>query len=301
MQAREAPAPDADGPKRKPKPSTCINAGNFYANVAADPETPAARREEMREQARKAYQQALSSEPANLSAHIGLARLHVYSQDYERAVAYYQRTVQIAPRNASVWYELGMTEKRAHAPEAALAHLQRAVALDPENPQMANTLGVVLAEAGRYDDALGAFSRVNGDAESHYKLARTLLRVNQIDLGRQHIVIALQKNPRLDGAQALLAQLDRVEQPAPRPVEPVDYDPARDDAKPVVISHPIPLPETRPAGKRGITLPPPPFIPIRAEPVPTTPAAKPAPDPTPEPTAEPDPEEPDEPEEPDGK
>src|SRR5947208_4418368 len=59
---------ERDLPKRKPQASTCVAFGNFTERAAAEPNRPVSERDRLREQARKAYQQALEIDPENLPA-----------------------------------------------------------------------------------------------------------------------------------------------------------------------------------------------------------------------------------------
>src|SRR5205823_192973 len=48
----------------------------------------------------------------------------------------------------------------------------------------------------------------NGPAKAHYNLARVLRHMNQNELARQHTVLALEQDPHLTVARALLAEMD---------------------------------------------------------------------------------------------
>src|SRR5262245_36829602 len=54
--------------KRAPQPTTLIAYGNLYERTAADPKFTAAEREQLRDQARRSYQQALKIDPKNVPA-----------------------------------------------------------------------------------------------------------------------------------------------------------------------------------------------------------------------------------------
>src|SRR5436309_2201748 len=82
-----------------------------------------------------------------------------------------------------------------------------AVELEPDDRRYADTLAVGLAASGRWDDSLRVFARFNNEATAHYKLAGTLRRLGKPDLCRQHLELALSRDPNLAPAQALLAEL----------------------------------------------------------------------------------------------
>src|SRR5947209_3664161 len=75
--------------KRQPLPSTCIAFGTFSEQAAADPRRSPAEQQLLRDQARKAYQQALKIDPNEPSALLALARLYNSMDDHEHAVLTY--------------------------------------------------------------------------------------------------------------------------------------------------------------------------------------------------------------------
>ena len=98
--------------------------------------------------------------------------------------------------------------------------LDQAVRLDPENREYLNTLGVVLARIGRYSESLDCFIRTSSDALGHYKLARTLQHLQQPELSRQHLELALQMDPNLATAQTMMSELNG---PASQPIQRTSY------------------------------------------------------------------------------
>jgi hypothetical protein len=68
-------------PKRMPKAETCVVAGDFKAQEANAPNKAPAEAQELRDIARKAYQQALRIDPNCLGAYQGLATLYVTKKD----------------------------------------------------------------------------------------------------------------------------------------------------------------------------------------------------------------------------
>ncbi len=200
--------PAADLPKRQPKADTCVAAANFYATEAVAPNGTPQRCQELREQARRAYEQAVQLDPKHVPAYQGLGRLYVDMEDTAHAVETYQKGLKVLPKEAALWYELGMVQGRRKEWGPALDSLGKASELQPTNPQYANALGYGLARAGRYDEALACFQRVNGEGRAHYKLARMLQHLGQTDLAHRHLELAVEKDPRLVEAQGLLREMD---------------------------------------------------------------------------------------------
>jgi len=61
---------------------------------------------------------------------------------------------------------------------------------------------------GRYQDSLNCFVRSYGnEAMAHYQLARMLHHLGQNDQARQCLQAALHRDPKLEPAQVLLAEL----------------------------------------------------------------------------------------------
>src|SRR5947207_9883906 len=199
---------DVDLPKRSPKPATLVAMAEFREREAKRADISPVDQERLRTEARKAYQQALDTDPKFLPAGRGLAHLYMTTGDHERAVATYRKAVKDYPREAALWHELGLCYDSHKDWEPALECLHKAVELDPENRQFANALGYTLTQAGRYDESLACFQKTGGPAQAHYNLARMLHHLKQDDLSRQHLEQALQADPKCNAARDLLARLD---------------------------------------------------------------------------------------------
>ena len=199
---------EADRPKRQPKAETCVAYGNFAASEASAPDQVPLEAQNQREIARKAYQQALSIDPNCLAAYRGLTALYVAMKDYPHAVATYREALKRFPKDASLYYELGMCYGRQKEWQLALQYLKKATEMDQESRPYNNALGYALGRAGHYDESLAVFERLQTEAEAHYNLARMLRHMNQPEQCREHLQVALKKDPQLKEAHALLAELD---------------------------------------------------------------------------------------------
>ncbi len=250
---------ESDLPKKTPHASTCVAAGDCLAQQALAPDIGETAKTDCQERARKAYQQALSIDPHCLPAYQALAALYVAMKDHAHAVATYQKAAQKFPNAPSVFYELGMCHGGEKEWDQAIRNLARAAELDPENRKIVDALGWMQARAGRYDDSLATFMKVHDEPEAHYKLAWMLQYLNEIDLCKQHLRAALDKEPGMQKAQALLAQLNARPGAA---VQPTSYTEPAVPAAPVAA--PTPPDDPAPAVK-GVLLPAPPRFPIRYE------------------------------------
>jgi tetratricopeptide (TPR) repeat protein len=192
-----------------PKASTCVAFGAFSERCAADEiKYNQVERDRLYDQARKAYQQALQVEPANLQALTALARLYANRGEHDRAVATYQKAVAAHPKQVELHYELGMCCARKKEWNSAVQSLQKAVALDPENRACNRSLGLCLARAGRIDESFAVLAEVDGEAGAHYTVARMLHHMNQDIPCKEHLLMALQLRPDLAPAKQLLDSLE---------------------------------------------------------------------------------------------
>ena len=101
----------------------------------------------------------------------------------------------------------------------AIAACRRALRLRPDDPLQHNTFGTVLAEAGQYDDAIAALRRCcelqPGYAVAYYNLGVLLTRCVRHDEATVELRKAVELDPRHSDARALLADMLRVgNQPA---------------------------------------------------------------------------------------
>jgi Tfp pilus assembly protein PilF len=242
------------------KASTFVAFGDFRARAAVAPEfTPEAQRQ-YREEARRAYRQALEIDPSCVSAYLGLAHLWEGANDQARAADSYRKALEINDKDALVWFELGMCQCRQRHWAQGVDSVRRALERDPENQRYLSTLGFILARTGRYEESLACLAQVVGPARAHYDLARMLRHLQQPDLARQHLQAALALDPRLADARALLNELEGRPTAA---LQPVSYtEPAaqqQPEAQPGPSKHVVASTTTCP-----VRIPPLPVISIQA-------------------------------------
>jgi tetratricopeptide (TPR) repeat protein len=198
----------SDGPKQKPKAATCVAAGDMYQQQADDADCTPLRQQQLRDMARRAYQQALVTEPNDVGASRALAGLYEKVDEHDKAVAAYRKALKAHPKEASLWHELGLCLAKHKEWQPALECLQTAAKLDPENRQYTNAHAYALARSGHMDESYACFERTVGEAKAHYNVARMLHHMNQDNLCRQHLQLALTADPQLTPAREMLAQLE---------------------------------------------------------------------------------------------
>jgi len=199
-----------DGVKRTPQAKTEIAFGKLKEGEAdseagnTDPEGQA----RLRDEARRAYQQALKIEPNNLEAHRALAGIYVKKGDFDRALDTYKKAMVKHPKDANLWYDLGLCHHRRKDFPESIKCFTKALEMEPENPDYMKKLGFTLAWTGQIEQGLTLLARAQGRAMAHYNIARVLLQKDQQEQARQHLTAALRENSQLAEARELLTSLE---------------------------------------------------------------------------------------------
>lgn len=207
-----AQAPVADAPpvgKHKPKAETFVALGDYRESEAGQPNIAPQQQRDLHEQARKAYLKALEIDPSYLPAFTAMARLHSALHEHGKAVECYHKALKLHPEEAAVWFELGVCHSRNKEWAPALENLRQAVKLDPDNRPYATTFGFCLARAGKYDEAVEVFTKLDGKAAAYYKVARMAHHVKQDDLSLEMLRRALMEKPDFTEAHQLLQTLEQ--------------------------------------------------------------------------------------------
>jgi tetratricopeptide (TPR) repeat protein len=199
-----------DGLKRNPQAKTEIAFGKLKE---ADADSDLAKnnpemQSRLRDEARKAYQQALKIDPNNLEAARCLAAVYLKANDYDRAFDIYKKAMAKHPKDASLWYDVGLAHHRRKDFPESVRCITKALEMDPENRDYMKKLGFTLAWMGQIDQGLAYLTRAQGKALAHCNIARVLIERDQTQQARTHIAIAHRENPNLPEANALLAWLD---------------------------------------------------------------------------------------------
>lgn len=138
-------------------PSTPGLTAEQWFNVALELEATA------REEARRAYHQALELDPALSDAHVNLGRIYHEAKDFMRAEAHYRAAVTHAPGDPIPYFNLGvLLDDLKRYDEAASAYRQ-ALTRDPNFPDAHYNLGHLLEARGKRSEAM-----------THLRMARKL-------------------------------------------------------------------------------------------------------------------------------
>lgn len=95
--------------------------------------------------AQRFFEQAVSAEPRSVSAHMKLAGLQLYRQEFIACIETYQRTIGLDAKNARAWLGLGFAYLHTGKNDLSLAAFNEAIRIDPGNQEK---LALVLAKLG---------------------------------------------------------------------------------------------------------------------------------------------------------
>jgi tetratricopeptide (TPR) repeat protein len=95
--------------------------------------------------AQKAFEQAVGAEPRSVGAHMKLAGLQLYRQEFKACIETYQQTIGLDAKNAKAWLGLGFAYLHTGKNDLSLAAFNEAIRIDPGNQEK---LAPVLAKLG---------------------------------------------------------------------------------------------------------------------------------------------------------
>lgn len=105
-----------------------------------------------------AFKSVIARRPDTADAYISLAYTYWEAGDARNAIATLEQAMKVGAPDRNVRIRLGLYLSESHIdPQRAIAVLQ---GMGSEDVEALNGLGVAYADAGRYEDALGAFKRV---------------------------------------------------------------------------------------------------------------------------------------------
>jgi len=171
------------------------------------------------EAARTDYQQALSDDPSNRDALLGIAALDVRAGRLEAAEATYLRLLQADPRDAEAQAALLALRGARMDPLAAESRIKSMLAADPKAHALNFALANQLAQQGRWAEAQAqyfkAFAAEPNNPDFAYNLAVSLDHLRQtkqaLEYYRHAIALARTRGASFDvaTAEARVAQLSR--------------------------------------------------------------------------------------------
>ncbi|MGI9332161.1 MAG: winged helix-turn-helix domain-containing protein [Gammaproteobacteria bacterium] len=189
---------------------------------------------ERHDQARRAFESALSRDPRDFSAHYLFARSLFAAGEMAAAARLAEQAATLQPDDyrspylaSAAFAELGDDTRAYAAAIAGLERVQRRLEADPQEPRARNIMGPLLARVGRADDAIQAVAKdeQSGNSVQFYNVA-ALARAGEIteaisrlerivDQGWRHhgwlrfgpTLPALRREPRFRQIESALAGL----------------------------------------------------------------------------------------------
>ena len=153
------------------------------------------------------YTKALEIEPTNLSALLSTARLYDRQGQAPQAAEFFQKAIKTKPDDAALYNELGLVKAKSGNAAEAESNIQKAIALDPTASIYRNNLAGILVEGGRSDEAVKQLEQVFAPAVANYNVAYLHASKQNIAAAQQHLQLALQIDPNLKEARALMNRL----------------------------------------------------------------------------------------------
>jgi Tfp pilus assembly protein PilF len=149
-------------------------------------------------------ERTMQLEPDLQSARLNLSGVYIQMGDYENAARHAQILVD-DPTFPTPWRahtNLGWAQLRTGQPAAARRNLELAIQYSPRYWPALLNLGILEASEGRRLEAIGYFQRVVeikpgplATAESHYRIAETLIALGQQDKAVSHLMAAAEIEP----------------------------------------------------------------------------------------------------------
>ena len=159
------------------------------------------------DEAKSKYLEVLKTQPDNVPATLGLARIEYAHGLTSEAEKKFHKAVRLAPDLAEAQYELGRFYASELNWQAAIGPLQAAMVKAPDQDDYHFQLAVALVHTGDIGSALPHFIHTVGDAEAHFNVAMILKDQGELDLAEKHFLLAVMKKPEFEQAKYWLGQL----------------------------------------------------------------------------------------------
>jgi tetratricopeptide (TPR) repeat protein len=179
-----------------PKPETMVALGDVRLEASHDESKTPLECENLRNEARRAYQAALDTKPDFAPAIKGMAKIYEDQGMGEQAIAQYARITQLSPKDGDAWFVLGVCQgRRAKDWEAANQSFQRAIEIEPDNQRYRRWLGWTLAIQGSSEEAMKQLVLVMPEPQARREVAEIAHVLNRPEEARRQIGQVLQKEP----------------------------------------------------------------------------------------------------------
>ena len=147
------------------------------------------------------YERALAIRGDLFDSYIGLGTCRLAQRDFAAAETQFRHAIAIDQRSPVAWAHAGMSIARQHRYDEALAAFARADACEETRPDEGGSflnLAVLLAEQGRWQEALRLFERklaAQPSVEANYAYAISLLTTGRLAEGWRQYEFRLLREP----------------------------------------------------------------------------------------------------------
>lgn len=135
--------------------------------------------------ASKLYEQALDRNPSLPEVYLGLARVALFTQQFDEAMVHATAATRLAPRQGLSWTLLGLVHEARGDAAGSLENLHKGARMSPGVFLCMYNLGRVLAQQGDFSGAIAALSTATtlepGNADAFYALGVALKESGQVD------------------------------------------------------------------------------------------------------------------------
>ena len=191
------------------------------------------------DEAARAYQQILLSEPTHLDALVHLGTLRLGQGSAHEAEALLRRAASVAPQSPEALGNLAASLQALRRYEEAAAHYERALALRPGMLDARFGLAACLQACGRHDAAIACYEAIlhaePAHPEANYGLATLLVQLGRSDEAAAKYRAALAADPAFAEASCglgkLLARGDAAEEAVAHFRQALEVDPEYVEAR----------------------------------------------------------------------
>jgi Flp pilus assembly protein TadD len=156
-------------------------------------------------EARQSYENVLTSNPNNIDALLGLARVEQKAGRLAEAEKRYLQVMQLNPDSARAKHVVGQYYAEQKRSNEAIELLEEAVDVEPSNPSFRYDLGMALVNAGQTNEGLSHIALTVGEAEANYNIGYLLDEMGKSQEALPYLKHAVELKPELKQAQDLLA------------------------------------------------------------------------------------------------
>ena len=131
------------------------------------------------------FNRALELDANNILAHLNLADIKTWQQDYNSAEKHYLRVLELGRNNFAAHLNYATLLYKEHRLSEALEEFRQAIIINPKSAEASNNLGLILKDLQEYEEALGLFFNayaLNPELEEvSVNLSETLMLYHQKD------------------------------------------------------------------------------------------------------------------------